>query len=98
MKFFGKKKPTKNRLEASKSIQNKEGVGFIPHTDVKSIPKGDAEVTEENRILGLPVTISTQRVKSITSKETVSNGALVLAKSRSEKGSQKAVDLTLTSH
>ena len=77
--------------------QNKEGVGFIPHVSVKPIPKGDAVATEENHVLGFPLTLYTQRVDSITSKATILDEALRLAKSRSEEGSKKHEDLTLKS-
>ena len=42
-----------------KLVQNKEGVGFVPHIGVKSIPKSDVIATKENHVLGLPLTVST---------------------------------------
>ena len=60
--------------------------------------KGDAVTTKENHVLGLPLTISTRKVEPITSKATVSDEALVLAKSRSEEGSREPEDLMLKSH
>ena len=71
---------------------------FIPHVGVKLNPKGDRAAIEANHVLGLPLTVSTWRVKLITSEATVSDEALMLAKSRSEEGSQKLEDLTLKSH
>ena len=72
-------------------------MGFIPHVGVKLNSKGDVVATEANHVRGLPLTISIQRVDSITSKATVSVEASVLAKSRFEEGSQKPKDLTLKS-
>ena len=42
-------------------------------------------------ILGSPPTVSTRRVELTTSKVTVSEEVLVLAKSRSEEGSQNSI-------
>ena len=64
----------------------------------KPIPKGDATVTEANQVIGLPLIVSTRRVELITSMATVSDEALVLAKSRSKEGRRKPDDLTLKSH
>ena len=60
--------------------------------------KGDVATIKANHVLGLPLTISTRRVESITSKPMVPNEALVLAKSRLEEGSKNPEDLTLKSH
>ena len=48
----------------------------------------EATKTEVNQALGLPLTVSTQRVEPITSKATVSEEVLVLAKSQSEEGAK----------
>ena len=64
----------------------------------KPIPKGDASATEANRVLGLPLIVSTRRVEPVTSKATVFDEALVLAKSRFDEGSRGPEDLTLKSH
>ena len=73
-------------------------MGYIPLVDVKPNSKGDAAVIEANQVLSIPLTVSTRRVEPITSKETVSDEVLVLAKFRSEKGSRKPKDLTIKSH
>ena len=70
----------------------------MPIVDVKPNSKGDATMNEANQVLSFRLTISTQRVEPTTSKETVSDEVLVLAKFRSEKESQKQEDLTLKSH
>ena len=92
------RKPSQGSLEASKSIKNKTGYGIYTSRQCKPISKGDAAMNKANRVLGLPLTVSTQRVESITSKETVTDEVLVLAKYRSEDGSRKIEDLTLKSH
>ena len=71
---------------------------FIPHVGVKLNPKGDAAGNDVNHSLSLPLTVSTQRVELITSKDTTSDEVPVLDKSRSKKGSQKLEDLALKSH
>ena len=60
---------------------------FIPLVSVKPNPKGDVAMNEANHVLGLPLIASTRRVELITSKETVLEEVLVLAKPRSEEGS-----------
>ena len=72
-------------------------MGFISYVGVKSKSTGDAAVTGANHVLCFPLTISTRRVESKTSKATDSDEASVLAKCRSEEGSQKPKDLTLKS-
>ena len=91
-------KPSQRSLKASNSVQNKMGCKIYTSRCCKSISKGDAVVTETNYILGLPLTVSTQRLEPITPRVIVSDEALVLAKSRSEEGSREAEDLTLKSH
>ena len=70
---------------------------FIPHVGVNPIWMGDAAATKANCVIGFPLTVSTQRMISITSKATVSDEASVVPKSRSEERSQKPKDLTLKS-
>ena len=53
---------------------------------------------EANHVLGLPLTVSTRRVESITSKAMVSDESSIIYKSRSEEVNQKLEDLTLKSH
>ena len=48
---------------------------------------GEAK-TKANQVLGSPLTVSTRKVELITSKAMVSEEVSVLAKSRSEEGSQ----------
>ena len=55
-------------------------------------------MTEANHVLGLPLTVSTRRVKWITFKATVSDKASMISKSKSEEVNQKLEDLTLKSH
>ena len=92
--IFLENEPTKNRLEASKS----KGCKIYTSCQYKTVPKGDAATTETNQVLGSPLTVSTRKVEPITSKDTVYDEVSVLAKSRSEEGSQKPYDLTLKSH
>ena len=49
-----------------------------------------AAKTEANQVLNFPLTVSIQRVEPITSKATVLDEVLMLAKSRSEEGSQNS--------
>ena len=60
--------------------------------------KGDLAAIEVNHVLGLPLTISTQRGEPITSKATISDEASMVAKSRFEEGTREPKDLTLKSH
>ena len=64
----------------------------------KPISKGDATAAKANHVLGLPLTVSTQRVELITTKAMVSNEAPMLAKSIFEEGNPELEDLTLKSH
>ena len=96
-KKLSENKPTKNRLEASNSIQKQRGARFIPHVSIKIVLKGYKAATKANHVLGLPIIVSTRRVEAIASKAMVSDEVPVLAKSRSEEGSQKPMDLTLKS-
>ena len=48
---------------------------------------------EANQVLGLPLTISTQKVELIIYKVMVSKEVLVLTKSRFEEGSQNPISL-----
>ena len=57
----------------------------------KTDPIVGEERTDENQVLGLPLTVSTRTVEPITSKSTVSKKVPVLANSRSEKGSQNSI-------
>ena len=50
-----------------------------------------AAKTKENQVLGLPLTVSIQRVEPIITKVTVSEEDPVLSKSRSEEGSQNPI-------
>ena len=47
--------------------------------------------TKVNQVLGLPLTVSTQRVKLTPSKPTLSDEVLMLANSRSEERSQNPI-------
>ena len=81
------RKPSQGSLKASNSIKNTIGCEIYTSCRCKTIPKGDAAAIEANHVLGLPLTVFTRRVKSITSKATVLDEAPVLAKSISEEGS-----------
>ena len=92
------KKPSQGTLKASKLVQTKRGARYITHSGVKSISKCEVAVTKVNQVLGSPLVVSIRRVKLITFKVTVLDKASMLAKSRSEWGSQKPEDLTSKSH
>ena len=54
-----------------------------------------AALTKENKVLGSPLMVSTQRVEPTTSKTMVSKRVPVLAKSRSEEGAKTRVSQNL---
>ena len=95
---FSENKPTKNHLEELNLVQKQRGARFIPCFQNKTISNGDVVAMEANQVLSSPLTVSTQRVEPITSKDTVLDEVLVLAKSKSEYGSRKPENLTLKSH
>ena len=84
---FSENKPTKNRLEALKSVQKQRGARFIPCFQNKNVLNGNAVAIEANQVLGSPLTVSTQRIEPITVKDKVLDEDLVLSKSKSKYGS-----------
>ena len=48
----------KDPLTHQSRFKTRRGARFIPHVDIKLIPKGDVVVTEANHILGMPLTVS----------------------------------------
>ena len=60
-----------------------------------SVSKTDSMVevakTEANQVLGFPLTVSTRRLESITFKAMVLEELPMIAKSRSEEGSQNPI-------
>ena len=70
------KNPPKDPLRHQIRFKNKTGCEIYTSRQCKSISKGNAVTTEANHVLGLPLIVSTRRVKPITSKATISNKAL----------------------
>ena len=68
-------------------IQNQKEAEFIHLIGLKLNRKDNEVGTKANHVLGLPLIVSTKRVVPITSKATVSDEVLVIAKPRSEEGS-----------
>ena len=75
------KNPPKNPLLHQILFKPKRKVRDYLVSVSKTDPMVEAAKTEVNQVLSLPLTISTQRVEPITSKATVSDEVLVLAKS-----------------
>ena len=69
------KNPPKDPLRRQIRFKNKTGCEIYTSRQCKSIPKGNAVTTEANHVLGLPLIVSTRRVKPITSKATISDKA-----------------------
>ena len=70
----------------------------MPCVGSRTDPMAEATKTEANQVLDSPLIVSAGRVEPITSKATVSDEVLVLAKSIPKSGSQQLEDLTLKSH
>ena len=79
-------KPIQGPLDASKSVQTKEGARFLPCVGSRNDPMARAAKTEVNQVVDSPLTVSTRRVEPITSKTMVSDEVPVLAKFRFEEG------------
>ena len=69
------------------SIPKREVRDYLVSVSKTNLLVGAAK-TETKKVLGSPLTVTTRRVKQITSKATVSEKVPVLAKSRSKEGAK----------